>query len=328
MRICVIADVSAAISPSFAGHGLGQAVWRLAEGLRVAGHDVTLVAGTGSEFGGTLRTPTASEQDYSKEPILAREAVKAHAEQPFNVFVDNSHTHVLSALFPSLPVVNVYHDIFQPPGRCAVLISRGQQALMPSWTDNARIIPHALDADAYPYAERAAEPSYALYLGFVRDYKQPMLAIEACALAGIKLRMAGIVPPGGQVLFSAGTNVEYVGPLAGAAKVALIQGATVLLQLGTVEAFGLTTIEAGLCGVPVVAWPSGGACDLVEHGVSGAFVPGAANRARAVADTIARARNVPREACRAHALRWTDNAAWIYAWENTLRDAAEGRWWW
>lgn len=327
MRICVIADVSAAVDPGFAGHGLGQAVYRLAEGLRVAGHDVTLIAGRGSVFSGTLRTPTASEQDYSKEPLLAREAVAAHQEQSFDVFVDNSHTHILSTLFPSLAVVNVYHDIFQPPARCPVLITRGQQALMPEWTDKARIIPHALDAEAYPYAERAAEPPYALFLGLVRDYKQPMLAVEGCALAGIKLKVAGRIPPGGQGILSAGTNMEYVGPVAGAKKVALIQGATVFLQLGLYEAFGLTTIEAGLCGVPVVAWPSGGACDLVEHGVSGAFVPGASNRALAVADTIARARTVPRELCRAHALRYTDVGAWMYVWETTLRDATEGRWW-
>ena len=327
MRICVIADVSAAVDPGFAGHGLGQAVYRMAEGLRIAGHDVTLIAGRGSVFAGTLRTPTASEQDYSKEPMLAREAVAAHTEQPFNVFVDNSHTHILSTLFPSLPVVNVYHDIFQPPSRCPVLITRGQQALMPEWSDYARFIPHALDAAAYPFAERAAEPPYALFLGLVRDYKQPLLAVEACALAGMKLKIAGIIPPGGAGILSAGTNAEYVGKVTGAAKVALIQGATVLLQLGLYEAFGLTTIEAGLCGVPVVAWPSGGACDLVEHGVSGAFVPGANNRALAVADTIARARNVDRRTCREHALRYADVGAWIYAWENTLRDVAEGRWW-
>lgn len=327
MRVCVIGDVSAAITPAFGGHGLGQAVYRIAERLRVAGHDVTLVAGKGSEFSGTLITPVESERDYSFEPQLANAAYKAHSREKFDVFMDNSHMHVLSQLFPELPVVNAYHDIFQPPTRCAVMMSHGQKALMPPWCDGARVIHHAVDPQEMEFRPKADEPPYAILLGLVRDYKQPLLAIEACAIKGIGLKVVGAMPPGVAQIVSRGTNVEFLGPLVGKAKVDVLGGASVLLQLGTVEAFGLTTVEAGLCGVPVVAWPVGGACDIVRHGVSGAFVPGSANRPRAVADTITRAMECDREACFDHAMNFGDVAAATLLWERTLMDCARGvRW--
>lgn len=42
---------------------------------------------------------------------------------------------------------------------------------------------------------------------------------------------------------------------------------------GDVEGFGITYLEAGACGKPVVACTSGGIADAVEHGVNGLLVP-------------------------------------------------------
>src|SRR3989304_3255711 len=113
MRLCILADASAPVDPKFPGHGLGQATYTVANGLHQRGHDVTLIAVEGSQFAGTLIT--VEQGNYEREPQLPKIASPAHKERAFDAFLDNSHVHHLSDLFPDLPVVNVYHDMFQPP---------------------------------------------------------------------------------------------------------------------------------------------------------------------------------------------------------------------
>lgn len=325
MRICVLSDVSGPTNPAYPGHGLGQATHRIATGLLQRGHHVTLVASEGSVFDGELISPVPSGMGYESEPKLAKAAYQIHKQQPFDAFLDCGHVHYLSALFPHLPVVNVYHDIFQPPAPRPVVMSEGQKALMEPWADNAVAIHNTVDAAHYPFAESAATPPYVLFLGIVRDYKQPMLAIEATARAGIRLKMAGSAP-GLSAFFTTG-NTEYVGMVSGAEKTALIQGASALLQFGVYESFGLTTVEANLCGVPVVAWPSGGTVDLVAHGVNGAYVSMSGDRTVAAAAAIQRALSISRAACREHALRFTDITAQVAQYEQVLMYAAGGVVW-
>ncbi len=327
MRIAVLSDVSGPTHPDYPGHGLGRAVHSIADGLRQCDHEVTLVASEGSAFNGELITPCQAGLPYEAELLLTKAVYKAHKERPFDVFYDNGHTHVLSRTFPDLPVVNHYHDIWQPPSRNPVLCSEGQRALMPDWAENAVVIPHAIDPTCYPFNLEADKPEYALYLGILRNYKQPMLAIEACIRAGIKLIMAGPAAPDVASLFSQGTNVEYVGPVQGERKLRLLQRATCLLQLGTHESFGLTTVEAGLCGTPVVAWPSGGAVDIVEYGVNGVFVPFGGDRVQGVADAIDRARDVDRVMCRTRAMKYTNRAKQMEQVQDVLSRAYQGAWW-
>lgn len=308
MRICIIADASGPINADFPGHGLGQATLTIATGLLKRGHDVTLIAAEGSVFDGHLVIAVKSGVDYSHEKLLAKAALQAHKEQPFDVFMDNSHLHHLSDIFPDYPVVNVYHDIFQPEQRNPVLMSEAQRAMMRyGWSHTAKVIRNTVSADTYAFNPMPDDPPYALFMGIIRDYKNPVLAMEACARAGVKLVMAGGLH-GFAPLFNPkeGSNTEYIGTISGAKKIQLLQGASVFLQLGTVESFGLTTIEAGLCGVPVVALPRGGSVDLVKQGVSGAFVPTAANAVQAVADTIEYAMTLDRRACRDHAIQFSD----------------------
>lgn len=327
MRIAVLSDVSGPTHPDYPGHGLGRAVHWIADGLRQCDHDVTLIATEGSAFAGELITPCKSGLPYEAELYLAKAAYQVHKQRPFDVFYDHGHTHVLSRTFPDLPVVNHFHDIWQGPARNPVLCSEGQRALMPDWVANAVVIPHTVDPTCYPFNLEADKPEFALYLGILRNYKQPMLAIEACVEAGIKLVMAGPAAPEIAALFSTGTNVEYVGPIGGEVKLRYLQRATCLLQLGTHESFGLTTVEAGLCGTPVVAWPSGGAVDIVEYGVSGVFVPLGGNRVQAVADAIDRARDIDRVLCRTRAMQFTNRIRQMDQVQDVLRRACQGVWW-
>lgn len=324
MRLCILSDCSGPTNPTYPGHGLGQAVHRIATYLDAIGHDVTLVASEGSAFNGALLTPVISGVGYEGESILAQAAYTAHQDRAFDVFLDCTHTHILSSLFPQLPVANMYHDIYQPVARCPIVVSFAQKALMPEWADTARVVYNTVNPAPFSLGEAQR---YAVYMGMVRDYKNPILAIEACAIAGLPLKIAGPFPGDNHLGIGQFTNCEYIGPVSGDAKASLLRGASVLLQLGHAESFGLSTVEAGLCGVPVVALPSGGNMDIIEHGKNGAFVPLSGRRCQAVADAMQVAMSVDRAACREYAMRYTDGLTQAELMSDILTEVAQGERW-
>lgn len=324
MRIAILSDTTMP-TPTPATHGLGRVTASVAEGLLARGHDVVLFAKLDSTFSGALVMVDA--HGYEGERALAGAALRLHKEMPFDCFLDNGHLHSLSRMLPDLPVANVYHDQFQPYARCPILLSSGQQALMPPPFDSARIIPNSLNAGDYVPLYTASDPDYALFVGAYNEIKQPFLAIEACARLGIKLIMAG-QPVNGKVPVSGAENVTYVGMVDGTQKADLFQHARVFLQLGTNESFGLTTLEAGLYGTPVVGWPSGGTLDLIQYGVNGAFVVTAGkDKVQAVADAIERAWFIRRDGCRAFAERLCNTERQLDLYEDALAAVTRGARW-
>jgi glycosyltransferase involved in cell wall biosynthesis len=305
-RIAMVADASAPISPRYPGHGLGQAVHRSALALGQAGHCVEVFAGDGSTPHENYSLMVAcSIGDYSNERQLAKRALERHREKPFDAIIDHTHTKAISHFMPAAPVLSWYHDIFMRPcARNPVMVSQGMKYLPGmDWAIDAPVVHHWVDEDEYTLNPEPEQPPYALFLGLFRDYKQPILAIQACALAGIRLVVAGTIPGTASPFTPNNHEVVYVGGVVGEQKVRIIQNASVLLQLGNVEAFGLTTVESALCGTPVVAWPAGGTLDLIEYkrGVdpeSGVYVQVSRSQARSVADSIHYAMSLPRERVR------------------------------
>jgi glycosyltransferase involved in cell wall biosynthesis len=322
LRIFVLSDTTLETPHPF-GHGLGLMNHQIAEGLRQRGHDVTLFAKQGSSFSGAL-VPIASD-GYAGERVLAKAAYQFHKQYPADVLIDGGHIHYLSGMFPELPVVNIFHDIYQPYGRCPVLLSEGQRAMMPPPFECARIIPNALDASRIQWGDMPG--GYAVFLGAVSDLKQPMLAIEACARAGIPLVIAGMMVNNFALPLTKHNNARYIGTVAGESKFNLLRGARVLLQLSGVESFGLTTLEAMLCGTPVVALPSGGNVDLIEYGKSGILVQPSGDMVGAVVDAMKAARHLDRKGVRESAERFGSVDVQMTAYEDALADCMKGCWW-
>lgn len=325
MRVALISD-AVLPTPYEGGHGLGRMVSQIGESLLQRGHDVTLFAKQGSRFSSKLVTPDDAK-GYPGEVALAREAIREHRRDPFDVFFDHSHIHKLADLFPTLPVVDVFHDIYQNYARNPVLLSAGQKALMPDLFRNAPVIHNAVDPASVPFSETPADPPFVFFCGALSEIKQPILAIEACALLGVKLVMAGgaIV---GRMPFAGTERCEYVGAITEAKRNEYMTRARVFLQLGNVESFGLTTLEAGLAGTPVVAWAAGGNTDTVQQGVNGVFVPSyGADKARAVADAIERAWDMNRFTCRNFVVEHFSVERQTAAHEALLVRAAMGEMW-
>jgi len=128
-------------------------------------------------------------------------------------------------------------------------------------------------ADA-PAATTAAS---ALVVSALVPYKRVDRAIEACALAGIPLRIAGDGPDRERLQRQAGDTqggsaVTFLGPVSDEVLRDEYRAARAVIMPGE-EDFGIVPLEAQACGRPVVALARGGALETVKNGQTGLLFP-------------------------------------------------------
>lgn len=159
------------------------------------------------------------------------------------------------------------------------------------------VIPNAFDPDELTFA--ANHDGYALYLGRLIHAKGVQIAIDAAALAGIPLVLAGQGDPNA---FDLKGDVEYVGTVTGAKKMEYLSRAQALFAPTTyLEPFGGVTVEAMLSGTPAITTDWGGFTETVKHGVSG----WRCHTLGEFAEALRLADGVDRSAVAAHAQRYT-----------------------
>jgi glycosyltransferase involved in cell wall biosynthesis len=147
---------------------------------------------------------------------------------------------------------------------------------------------------------------YALVVSALVPYKRLDLAIDACHIAGVPLKIVGDGPERGRlerraresthdVLFLGSRRNEEVRELYRRAAVVMLPGE---------EDFGIVPLEAQACGRPVVAYARGGALETVVEEETGLLVEEAAPAA--FADAVRRAidRRFDSTAIRRHAERF------------------------
>jgi glycosyltransferase involved in cell wall biosynthesis len=143
----------------------------------------------------------------------------------------------------------------------------------------------------------------ALVVSALVPYKRIDLAIEACARAGVPLRIVGDGPELPRLKQLAGPGVTFSGWIASDEIRAAYRRAGVVLLPG-IEDFGIVPLEAQACGRPVVAIAEGGALETVVDGVTGALVPGRTPDAWAAAIRSTLDARLAAEPIRQHALRF------------------------
>ncbi len=146
---------------------------------------------------------------------------------------------------------------------------------------------------------------YLLFVGRVIPRKGPHVAAEIAERAGLKLLIAGpgvthvesglIRAPGLEIK---GTHVEYVGSVGKKERTELMSGALALMAPTLyIEPFGGVSVEAMMCGTPVVASDWGAFTETVIPGQSG-------ERFRTLqegVDAISKARSIPAKRIREYA---------------------------
>lgn len=98
------------------------------------------------------------------------------------------------------------------------------------------------------------------------------VAIEAANQLKVPLKIFGTGPQESYLRSIAGETVEFVGKVDEVKLAELYGGAKAFLALAEDEDFGITPVEAMMCGTPVIAYEGGGYRESVVEGETGTFV--------------------------------------------------------
>jgi glycosyltransferase involved in cell wall biosynthesis len=329
MKIAIIAPLVSAIREPQGG-GSQAFVSDLARGLAGRGHDVHVYAATGSQIPGVTVIDTgvdpgslaAGPQTAGGPAASAFAGVYARVREDR---YDVVHNHAFDA--PAIRLASalkspVVHTLHLPPDAAIAaalrdVARRGRHGRPPTvagvsafqaaaWRREVAIdavLPPYVPTRAIPWSA-AAGPG-AVFAGRLSPEKGAAEAIEIAQAAGIAIDVYGDT-------YDAAYAREQIEPRRAAPGVAVHGGvartalwaamaraAVVVCPARWDEPFGMAAAEAQACGTPVVAFKRGGLGEMIADGVTGFLV--APDDIRGAAEGVARAAEISRPACRAHA---------------------------
>lgn len=136
----------------------------------------------------------------------------------------------------------------------------------------------------YPYIDlerfknaKSFDGGYFLAIARLNKYKRVDLAIEACQKLDLPLKIVGAGPEmdhlksraaDAEQMLNVKSRIEFLGQVSDELLVHLLAGCQALIVSGE-EDFGLTPLEAGALGKPVIAFKGGGVLETVIPGKTG-----------------------------------------------------------
>jgi glycosyltransferase involved in cell wall biosynthesis len=142
----------------------------------------------------------------------------------------------------------------------------GQEGQQPKWYD--AVIPNYFDLDDFAFGSKPGD--YFVYLGRIIESKGIKTAVDIAKATGLRLKVAGQGDFKEALGFDPPENVELVGYVEPAERAAMLQGARALLAPTHYnEPFGGVTVEALLCGTPIITSDWGAFAENNIHGVTG-----------------------------------------------------------
>lgn len=286
----------------------------ITEGLVAKGFDVTLFASgdsvTSAELDAVCPVPYAENPEMDGrvwEALHVAHALSRSAE------FDLVHNQLdwLPLAFSGLcaaPMVTTIHGFsnrailpaYRASDSAFVSISNSDRV---ADLDYAATVYHGVDLAALPFSPAGGDDL--VILGRIHPDKGTADAIEIARLTGRRLMIAGIVQD--QEYFDQRVRplidddtVCYLGSVGPEQRAALLGSAHALLHpISFDEPFGLSVVESMVCGTPVVAYKRGSMPEVVDEGLTGFVVDGAARAVAAVNDIA----TLDRATCRAVAER-------------------------
>ena len=143
----------------------------------------------------------------------------------------------------------------------------GQERWEPKWTD--AVIPNYFDLEDFKISTKPGE--YFMFIGRIIESKGIAIAVEIAKRTGIKLKVAGQGNFKNEIGFEPPPqHVELVGYLEPHQRDEMLRGAKALLAPTHYnEPFGGVTVEALLCGTPIITSDWGAFAENNIHGVTG-----------------------------------------------------------
>jgi glycosyltransferase involved in cell wall biosynthesis len=308
----------------------------LADGLVERDVDVTLFATldsvTRAELDGVC--PRPYEEDDELDGRVWEALHVAHALSRSAEF-DLIHNHLdwLPLAFSALsraPMVTTIHGFSSSQ---IVPAYREAKSAFVSVSDSDRspeldylaTVHHGVDPAPLPFCEAGGEEL--VCFGRVHPDKGTHEAITIARAAGRRLALCG--PVQDERYFNErvaphvdGEAVRYLGSLEPDRRAIVLGEAACLLHpIAFEEPFGLSVVEAMICGTPVVAYPRGSMPEIVEDGVTGAIADGVAEAVVAVERVAA----FDRAACRRAALRRFDVRRMVDSYLHVYEDVLRGQ---
>jgi glycosyltransferase involved in cell wall biosynthesis len=323
--------------------GLEHLAWLTARGLAAKGHQVSLVAPTGSGCPGVAIIPigeerTVSERDaYSSywQHLLEVDAVVEHSWGKWAYILKQEGRLKAPVLgVCHAPVNTMFASL--PPGvekPCFVCISEDQGLHFRGlYGRDCRVAYNGVDPDQYrplglPRSDRF------LFLARFSSVKSPLTNMEVCQEAGAGLDMVGdtSITSEPELLRQCqqradGRQVRILGPCSRGESIYWFSQARGLMHLCLTyrEPFGLSPVEAMLCGCPVLAWRYGAMPETVRHGETGFLV---ASQREAVEVVRSGALDgLDRNRCREWASQFSVERM-VNRYDELVREAVEGGGW-
>ncbi len=295
LKIALVAPFEEPVPPKTYG-GTERVVWNLARELVKLGHDVTLFASKDSKTTAKLvpcvdrairvlpeaKTPSIRQGLHllGLGRALAHinksnfDVVHNHFGWPFLMFSDLIKSPLITTLHGSLaePTENYMHNLSKDTP--FVSISNAQR--LPAQDLNyVATIYNGIDPSRFSYSDKPKD--YLVFLGRIHPQKGPVQAIEIAKKTNRKLIIAAKIDPLEQDYFDQdvkplidGKQIKFIGEVEHEQKVKLLKNAYAMVSpIQWDEPFGITNIEAMVCGTPVISMSRGSIPEILIDGQTG-----------------------------------------------------------
>jgi glycosyltransferase involved in cell wall biosynthesis len=283
----------------------------LTEGLVARGIDVTLFATANSVTQAKLHAvvPAPYEEDKTLDPKVWE---CLHISELFERAGDFDLIHnnfdflpLTYSGFTDTPVLTTIHGFSSPKilpvyrkyNKKTYYVSISNADRSPE-LDYIATVYHGIDLENFTFQEMPED--YLLFFGRIHRDKGAAEAIQIAGETGMKLIMAGVIQDNEYYKSAVephldGNRIRYVGVAGPELRDKLLGGARALLHpINFNEPFGLSVVEAGACGTPVVAFSKGSMPEIIENGANGFLVSDVDSAAEAVRSLAA----ISRRQCR------------------------------